>query len=172
MEIAAMSSTCRVQVFELNRQHEDDLVDLLLSLDVASRIARFNGALDDASLLQHSRRVLTSATWIAGIFIERRLRGLVEAYDTGDPGIAEVAFLVVQSWRRRGLGTALLQAAIRWAFENDRTTLRMVFSTTNWPMRKLAGNSRARVDIAFDEIVADIAITPALRLDLVLGGGG
>jgi GNAT superfamily N-acetyltransferase len=82
--------------------------------------------------------------------------------------MVEVAFLVEQLWRRRGLGATLLQAAIRWAAKSDQIVLRRVFSATNWPMRKLANNARARVDLAFDEILADIAITPSARGATVL----
>jgi hypothetical protein len=35
----------------------------------------------------------------------------------------------------------------------------MIFSTDNWPMRKLARKAHARLDLAFDQVVADIPIT-------------
>src|SRR5262245_95625 len=63
--------------------------------------------------------------------------GVVEAYDVEATGAVEAAFLVEHDWRRRGLGMALMQAAIQWAQENERHTLCMMFSRYNWPMRKL-----------------------------------
>jgi len=114
-----------------------------------------------AVLKSRRRRVSArAATWIAGIFIERRLCGLVEVYDLEPAGTVEAAFLVEQTCRRRGFGTALLQAAIKWATESDRTVFRMLFSRGNWPMRKLARNAQARLDLVSDEVLADITIAP------------
>jgi GNAT superfamily N-acetyltransferase len=50
-------------------------------------------------------------------------------------GDAEVAFAVDADWRRLGLGSALLEAATRWAEHAGVVTLRMVISRNNWPMR-------------------------------------
>jgi len=47
-----------------------------------------------------------------------------------------------------------------WATECDRTMLRMLFSRCNWPMRNLASNAQARLDLVSDEVLADIAIAP------------
>lgn len=38
--------------------------------------------------------------------------------------------------------------------------MRMMFSRSNWPMRKLASKAHARFDMDFDEILADVAIIP------------
>jgi len=59
----------------------------------------------------------------------------------------------------RRFGTNLLEAAVQWAARSDRILLRMIFSTDNWPMRKLAHKAHARLDLALDQVVADIPIT-------------
>jgi GNAT superfamily N-acetyltransferase len=105
-----------------------------------------------------------TTVWLAGIVIHQRLSGVVELYDVNPQGAVEAAFLVDQAWRRRGLGTALLKAAVQWATERDRVLLRMMFSGNNWPMRGLAANAGARLDLAFDEVVADLPIAPATRV--------
>jgi hypothetical protein len=40
----------------------------------------------------------------------------------------------------------------------------MMFSRSNWPMRGLATNAGARLDLSFDEVVADLPIAPAAHL--------
>jgi GNAT superfamily N-acetyltransferase len=158
-----ISSIRSYQAVELGSRHQGDLARLLLNLDVASRVSRFNCAVCDAHLVRHSRQALIGTSWLAGIFIDDDLRAIVEAYDLNLSGSVELAFLVDQSWRRRRLGAALLEAAVQWAAGSDRVLLRMVFSTNNWPMRQLASSAHARLDTDLDQVVADIAIAPCLR---------
>lgn len=134
---------------------------MLLHLDKASRAIRSDGTVSDDCLVRHSRCASSSAAWIGGAFIDEGLRGVVEVYDIGQSRTVEAALLVEQAWRRRVFGSALLKAAIQWAAKTDRIMLRMVFSRHNWPMRKLASNAQARLDLGFDEITADIAIGAA-----------
>jgi hypothetical protein len=42
--------------------------------------------------------------------------------------------------------------------------IRMVFSRSNWPMRRLAGTANARLDLTLDEISAEIPVGHSLRL--------
>jgi GNAT superfamily N-acetyltransferase len=159
-ELFAMTvSICSREAIELGPQHAHDLARLLSDLDPASRVSRFNCAAGDAFLLEYAQRALMRTSWLAGIFIDHRLRGIVEVYDMSPPDMIEVAILVDQTWRGRGLGTNLLEAAVQWAARSDRILLRMIFSTDNWPMRKLARKAHARLDPAFDQVVADIPIT-------------
>ena len=158
------ASICSYQTIELGPQHQGDVARLLLDLDSASRVSRFNCAVCDAVLIRHSQQALMATCWVAGIFIGDDLRGIVEAYEMNPHGLIELAFVVDRTWRRRRLGTALLEAAVQWAAESDRVLLRMVFSTNNWPMRKLASRARARLDLAFDQVVADIPVARVASL--------
>jgi GNAT superfamily N-acetyltransferase len=161
----AMNSPARFhEVVELGPQHEGELKRLLVNLNPESRASRFNCAASDALLLRHSQRALTTTAWLAGTIIHQRLSGVVEVYDMCSPGAVEAAFLVDEGWRRRGLGTALLKAAVQWATKRDRVLLRMTFSRNNWPMRRLAANAGPRLDLSFDEVVADLPIAPAAHL--------
>jgi GNAT superfamily N-acetyltransferase len=101
---------------------------------------------------------LATASWAAGVFVDQRLRGLVEGRDPADPSFVEVSFVVEPSWRGRGLGRALLEAAIYWGKTSGRSTLRMIFSRNDWSMRKLATKANARFDIVLDRMSADISL--------------
>jgi GNAT superfamily N-acetyltransferase len=151
------------ETIRLGPQHEAELSDFLLKLDRVSRISRFGCAASDAQLLEHQQSAFDAAAWVGGVFVEQRLRGVVELYALGSNPIVEVELVVEPGWRRRGLGTAMLQAARRWAAENHRTMMRLVFSNGNWPMRKLAGSAGGQFDPASDEIVADIPVRLARR---------
>jgi GNAT superfamily N-acetyltransferase len=166
-----ISSICSHETIELGPQHERDLARLLLDLDPASRVSRFNCAAGDDHLLRHLQHALMATSWLAGIFMDRQLRGIVEVYDMSPPCIIEAAILVDQTCRRRGLGAALLEAALQWAANSDRVLLRMEFSNNNWPMRKLASNAHARWEPAFDQVVADIPIAPCMRGNMFEGRG-
>ena len=94
-----MSPTIGHCITRLGPRHEADLMGLLLDLDLPSRCSRFACAASDASLIQHSQQALATAAWIAGAFADERLRGVVEVYDVGPPGMVEAAFLIEQAWR-------------------------------------------------------------------------
>ena len=142
-----LSLTHQPLITQLGARHEASFRDLLLKLDKPSRSIRFNGTVSDDCLVRHSRCAFSDAAWIAGALVDEGLRGAVEVCDIGGSRAVEAAFVVEQEWRRRGLGSALLKAAIQWAAKTDRVMLRMVFSRCNWPMRKLASNAQARLDL-------------------------
>src|SRR5882724_9161484 len=127
-------------ILRLRPEHVAELCRLLCDLDPLSRCGRFNHAVSDAYLAGHANR------------------GVVEVYYDGPRSCAEAAFVVAQDWRRRGLGLALLQAAIAAAARADVGKLRMIFSRHNWPMRKLADKASGRLDLVLDEITVDVAL--------------
>jgi hypothetical protein len=49
--------------------------------------------------------------------------------------------------------------------------IRMVFSRSNWPMRRLAGTANARLDLTLDEISAEIPVGHSLRLSTAQTNG-
>jgi GNAT superfamily N-acetyltransferase len=147
IEVRGLGSGDRVQ-----------LETLLRSLDEASRMARFNAGVTDAQLGSHADRALSQSGFIAGAFVDGRLCGVVEVYPYGRLGFAEAAFAVDQDWRRRGIGTSLLHAAMTWCARSGVPVLRMVFSPTNLPMRRLATKAPARLDLAPDEMTADVSL--------------
>jgi GNAT superfamily N-acetyltransferase len=65
---------------------------------------------------------------------EGAIRGYVALTAQDEHGIAWVGDLVVgRAWRRRGLGTMLLQAAMAWGRENDLNRLVIEVPTKNYP---------------------------------------
>ena len=72
--------------------------------------------------------------------------------------IVEAAFAVASAWRRQGVGTALLNAAIGWARMSDRSCLRMMFSRHNWPMRRLASKAKPQLDLDMEELIASVTV--------------
>lgn len=62
------------------------------------------------------------------------IRGYVALTAQAEHGIAWVGDLVVdRAWRRRGIGSALLRAALRWGREQNLTSLVVEVSTKNYP---------------------------------------
>jgi GNAT superfamily N-acetyltransferase len=142
----------------LGGQHELELRRLFLSLEPAARCYRFGLAASDAYLTKYAKDALGNATSILGAFPDDRLRGVVEIHGEGPQAFAEAAFVVEPQWRRRGLGWALLRAAIEVASEAQANSLRMIFCRHNWPMRKLASKANGRLDVVLDELSVDVAL--------------
>jgi GNAT superfamily N-acetyltransferase len=142
----------------LGAEDESAFRALLLGLDDASRLSRFCGVISDDGIAWHTRQALRGTAWLAGLFVDGELCGVVELYKTRYPDDLEAAFAVADRWRRLGLGTALLFAALEWARHTRRATLRMIFSRTNWPMRRLASKAEPTFDLALDEFIASVAI--------------
>jgi GNAT superfamily N-acetyltransferase len=145
----------------LGREHRAELQDFLLRLDRDSRCRRFGHAASDDVVAAHAVAALEDAS-VTGVFVDdpgdfagETLRGALEIYSCAPHGVAEAALVVEQSWRRRGLGWALLCAAAR----SETQGIRLIFTRDNWPMRQLASKANARFDLVLDEICAEI--TPA-----------
>jgi GNAT superfamily N-acetyltransferase len=160
----AVSAT-RSYITRLGREHEAQLCALLCGLDKSARINRFGHPASNACVQAYAKDAAAGAAYMAGALDTGRLIGVVEVFVARD-GVAEVAFAIDANWRRRGIGSALLEAATRWAEQASVATLRMVISRNNWPMRQLAHKAGARLDFDLDEIFADIAIATAASLDI------
>jgi GNAT superfamily N-acetyltransferase len=145
----------------LNRADFDDVEDFFLRLDRDSRCRRFGHAASDDVLRTHVAGAFNNASYLIGIFAQGELRGVLELYSCAPVPCAEAALVVEQGWRRRGFGWSLLRAAMEWAEGARESSLRLIFTRDNWPMRHLTSKANARVDLVLDEISAEIA--PAAR---------
>ena len=132
-------------VVPLGREHEGERLWLLHRLGQP-----FCGSL----------KASQTTRWTAGAFIGDDLRGIVEIHDCGDPRFWILSLVVEPAWRRRGLATALLEAAVSFAKRSDRTALRLIFSRRDWAMRQIALRANARLDIVWDDLWADISLGP------------
>ena len=132
---------------------------LLGGLDFAARCARYGWIGSDAALVRPVEGIVGTRHTI-GLLVAHELVGCVEIYRE-NPFCAEAALVVDPRWRRLGFGRALLDAAVSWAVWNAVATIRLTFARHNWPMRRLVAGADARLDIALDEICAEIAVAEA-----------
>ena len=101
---------------------------------------------------------LPAARWSVAADVAGELTGIVRACDDSLEGYADTTLFVHLEWRRQGIGTLLLEAAMDWALSRQARALRLVCARANWPMRHFAEKSGARLDLAFGQIVADIPL--------------
>jgi len=135
--------------------------NLLLGLDEASRISRFSFHVGDDAIVRHARHAMREAVFIAGVLEDGELCGAVELYESGEPDEVEAAFAVARRWRRQGIGTALLYAALEWAKRSNCTKLQMAFTRGNWPMRRLAGKAEPSLHLGLEKMTASVATASA-----------
>jgi GNAT superfamily N-acetyltransferase len=99
-----------------------------------------------------------AAQWIAGVYVAEELTSVVQACETPLDGPVETTLFVDVKWRRQGIGTLLLKAAMDWASHRQARALRFACARTNWPMRHFAEKFGARLDLVLGQIVADIPL--------------
>jgi GNAT superfamily N-acetyltransferase len=162
-EPAALSGT---EVRALGVHDVADVQRMLTALDRDSRCARFGWAASDTALATHAETGFANAAAMFGVFVDRQLRGVLEIYQSPS-GVAEVALVVAQDWRRRGLGWMMLQAAMRWTNQKNVGTIVLIFSRHNWAMRQLTAKASAKFDIVLDEISAEITAQAIVRPPLI-----
>ena len=152
-------------IVPLRSRDEADLVSLLLRLDQPSRVERFGAVTSDTILAAHARRALRDADWISAVVMKTRFCAVAEIYKLGSraPGTAEAAFVVEPCWRRCGIATALLHACVEWARNSGIEKLQMVFSRSNWPMRKLARKGTATFSCLDEEVSANICVADGVQ---------
>ena len=95
---------------------------------------------------------------MAGVYLADELTSFVRVRGGAPEGHAEITLFVDAKWRRQGIGTMLLQAAMEWAAQHRASALRLVCARTDWPMRRLAEKFGARLDLVLGQIVADIRL--------------
>jgi GNAT superfamily N-acetyltransferase len=95
-------------------------------------------------------------TWCAGAFSGEIFVGVIRNELIDIPGLAVTSLFVVESWRRNGIGSALLQATEPWALERGCNALRIHCSRSNWSMRAFLERLGGRFDLVVGQIVAEI----------------
>jgi GNAT superfamily N-acetyltransferase len=94
---------------------------------------------------------------MAGVYLADELTSLVRVHGAPE-GHVETTLFVDAKWRRQGIGTLLLKAAMEWAEQHQARALRLVCARTDWPMRHLAEKFGASLDLVLGQIVADIRL--------------
>jgi GNAT superfamily N-acetyltransferase len=164
------------QVVSARRSRVADLV--LCGDDLAGResmVVRQLGPGDEAEILEMLRGSLPSGrpnhllpataqmpvpamAWSAGVFVANELKGIARAVNVSRAGQVEVALFVEERWRRRGIGSALLDEVMNWARRGKASTIRLVCERTDWPMRHFAKRFGARLDLVLGQIVVEIPL--------------
>ncbi|MCK1724654.1 MULTISPECIES: GNAT family N-acetyltransferase [unclassified Bradyrhizobium] len=140
----------------------------LSRLDAETRCRRFGAPLSDAALDLHAITALENAELMLGIFSEQRLRGMLELYRQGGSRVMELLIVVEGASRRRGMGRHLLNASMLQALDMDARSVDLIYTSDNWPMRRLAQRAGARIDLAFGTFRAriDLAQKPIITRHL------
>ncbi|TYO62707.1 GNAT family N-acetyltransferase [Bradyrhizobium hipponense] len=140
----------------------------LSRLDAETRCRRFGAPLSDAALDLQAITALENAELMLGIFSEQGLRGMLELYRKGGSSVMELLIVVEGASRRRGMGRRLLNASMRQALDMDARSVDLIYTSDNWPMRRLAQRAGARIDLAFGTFRAriDLAQKPIITRHL------
>ena len=134
-----------------------DFHSILAPPDRASQRDLCGNALTAVGCVDRSTCARDEAVRAFGAFVGGRLLGLLEIYK-GGAGRVEVTLIVERRWQNKGVGWALLSAAMELARQSDTQSMRLIFSRNNWPMRAIARKAGAQFNLVFGEIHADIAI--------------
>ena len=128
--------------------------DHLLRLDEKSRFDRFAMAVSDDFLRNYAERCFGIDDVIYGYFVDGEMRGAAELRNVGSGfmpiagGAAEAAFSVEAPWRRRGVGTELMERIVLAARNRRAETLYMSCLAENTAMQGLARKFHA--DLRFE----------------------
>ncbi len=111
----------------------------LLRLDCSDRFWRFCGVSTDDNIAS----LVSSLDWrrslLVGCFIDDILRGFVHVCDWPDGyKEAEFAISVDKGFRRAGMATAMMQAAMRLSAENGIKAVAMMAQPENTPIKEFA----------------------------------
>lgn len=139
---------------------EGDLYrDHLLRLDLASRRARFGGAVSDDFIGNYASISLTLDAVLHGYFVHGVLRGVAELRairSTGDAD-AEAAFSIEQPWQSHGIGSVLLAHTLLAARNRRLRTLHMICLADNRRMQQLARKFDAVLTFEYGSVIGEVA---------------
>lgn len=138
--------------------------DHLRQLDPEARRERFNGAVSDDWLNGYIQRSLKTAI-IVGAFDHRRLVAVAELHkgDSLAGGEGESALSVAADWRRKGVGTALIQELLKEAETVGLSSMLVETGSTNSAMKALARRHGAEMLFSGTRSVGRIAVPQGLE---------
>ena len=141
------------------------LAEHLRRLDGTSRRRRFGLAVGDGFIDRYARGIDWQRAFVLGYFEGGTLRGAVEAaWPAADwlDGAAEIAVQIEAGWRRRGIASALVKAALRRARGRGITGIFFTALAENEPLRRLVGRLGVPVALVGSELEGRMALNPAL----------
>ncbi len=139
------------------RDHEcSSFQQFLLGLDHKSRRDRFCSTVSDTFLAKYAEQTWRTGAVVVGAFSGGQLCGVAELHPAGRDGVAEAAFAVRPEFRKRGVGSSLLEAVLGAAANRGYLRVRTVCLPTNSAMRQLARKAGARLELTIDEVNGEI----------------
>lgn len=134
--------------------------DHLLRLDKKSRADRFNGAINDESLVGYAERCFRDGASVIGVVEHGRIIGAAELHERPDEDepTAEIAFSVEKPWQNKGLGGLLFQRLIASARGLGYHRLRVTTHAQNAAMKALAKRHGARLSFEAGETLGWIEL--------------
>jgi RimJ/RimL family protein N-acetyltransferase len=140
----------------------------LLRLGETSRRSRFGRPATDAFLRDYRAGMTDACAMVLGCFIDGHLRGAVELRPlrAGWRKRYEIAFTVEEGWQRRGIGKALMAAAVAAARTQGVERLYLTCHVLNRPMQRIAEGAGARIDLEGCECFAEIDVAQEQPLAL------
>ena len=148
------------QFVRLTEQDRPEITAHLLRLDPEARRRRFGSALKDSAVVAYVDRIDLSQGTLLGLRAEGGLRALAELFADPSGAVAEAAFSVEQDWRGRGLGTALLDAALARAGELGQQRVVLYIQPGNQAMKRVAHKHAFDLHLDEGELVAERALQP------------
>jgi RimJ/RimL family protein N-acetyltransferase len=132
----------------------------LLRLDDGWRRLRFGGPTSDASQCAFGERVDSIDTVVLGCFVNGQMRGAAEfrSHQRDKSDGTEIVFSVESAWQERGIGTALMAAAICAARERGITHLYLSCHALNHRMQRIAERFAAKIDFEGCGCFAEITV--------------
>jgi GNAT superfamily N-acetyltransferase len=134
----------------------------LLRMDDDDRRLRFGHVVSPKLILDYVAALRLSQvwprTWIVGAFEDGVLRGVAELR-AGRPGslAAELSLTVERAWQNQGLGTRLLERALRIARNRSFRSLFLLCLPENAKMQHIARKFGDRVSFDEDDVEVRIA---------------
>lgn len=119
----------------------------LLRLEDGFRRSRFANPTSDAFQKKYGGPANGNVTVVFGSFVNGQLRGAVEMRSLQSDGCrtAEIVFSVERAWQGRGIGTALMVAAVRAARERGIDHLYLRCHALNRRMQRITDRGEGRL---------------------------
>jgi GNAT superfamily N-acetyltransferase len=146
----------------------------LKRLSPADRRLRFFGAISEAGIDAHCRRIDWMKAVVLGIFEAGELRGAAEIRLNGPGRPAEIALSVESDWQHRGIGGELLRRAITIAENRGVSRLELLYLPENFRVQSLVRGVATGFAMRDGAVAAELRLampTPATVFEEVVEDG-
>ncbi|HYC04250.1 MAG TPA: GNAT family N-acetyltransferase [Azospirillaceae bacterium] len=140
--------------------------DHLLRLAPRDRRARFMGAVGDAGIEAHVRRIDWRRTVLVACIVRGEVRGAAELR-LGPDGEAELAVSVEPEWQSQGLGTGLVRRVLTAARTLRVRRVYMLCLPENHRMQRIARRLMGPCVFEQGEVTSSVDLAPPTPLTLV-----